>query len=118
MARAFPGVTEGLRYGRRAWSVGPKCFAWERAFSKADLARFGDEKPPGGPIFAVIVADLLEKEAALEANPRAFFTIPHFEGFPAILVQLDTVTKRLLGTALAEAHRAATLARSRKKPRK
>jgi hypothetical protein len=82
MAMEFPDVTEGERHGNRTWSVGGKAFAWERAFSKADIRRFGDATPPDGPILAVRVADLGEKEAVLAATPKGFFTIPHFDGFP------------------------------------
>jgi hypothetical protein len=103
MAMALPEVTEGARYGNRTWFVAKKAFAWERPFSKADIKRFGDETPPAGPILAVSVDDLGEKEAVLAANPKAFFTIPHFDGFAAVLIQLDTVTKRALHAALVDA---------------
>jgi len=52
--------------------------------------------PPDGPILAVRVADLGEKEAVLAAQPKGFFTIPHFDGYPAVLIQLKAVTKRAL----------------------
>ena len=84
----LPEVTEGERHGRRTWSVAGKAFAWERPFSKADLRRFGDSTPPQGQILAVRVADLGEKEAVLAAEPKAFFTIPHFDGYSAVLIQL------------------------------
>ena len=102
LALALPEVTEGSRYGHRCWQVGKRVFAWERPFSKADLKRFGEATPPAGPVLAVAVEDLGEKEAVLAGGDDAFFTIPHFAGYAAVLVALDRVAPEALRAALED----------------
>ncbi len=92
MAAELPEVGDGqVRGGNRSWNVAGKAFAWERPFSKADVTRFGSTTPPDEPILGIRLAELADKDAVLATSSDAVFTIPHFDGFAAVLVQLHRV---------------------------
>lgn len=102
-AATLPEVSEGESRGNQTWLVRAKMFAWERPFTKADIRRFGDTEPPTGEILGLSVEDLSEKEAVLQSGLAGFFTIPHFDGYAAVLVQLAVVQEQDLRDAITDA---------------
>src|SRR5438045_5879565 len=91
---ALPHVEEATKWHRRTWTVKGESFAWERPLGKADVKRLGDARVPDDPILAVATDGLEEKEAVLAAGTRGVFTIQHFDGYPAVLIELGKVPKR------------------------
>jgi hypothetical protein len=103
IALALPGATEETsKSGTSAWLVNDKFFTWERPLRKSDLAALG-EKAPAGPILGVRTPDLEMKEVLLASNPQVFFTTPHFDGYPAVLVRLPKISTKLLKDVIVEA---------------
>nr|WP_246349201.1 hypothetical protein [Nesterenkonia xinjiangensis] len=103
LASTLPDVVEGTYRGHPKWSVLNAAFAWERPFTQADIRRFGDETPPSGPILAVRVEDLDEKDAVLASGVPGLFSTPHFDGHPSVLIQLETIDPDDLRVALEDA---------------
>lgn len=90
LALAMPGATEAPSYdGRPAWKVGGKLFVWERPLRGRDRQDLGDAAATG-ELLGVRTADLDAKDAVLAEVPAAF-TIPHLDGYPAVLVDLDRI---------------------------
>jgi hypothetical protein len=102
LARSLPETVEGSSYGNRAWTVKGKAFVWERPLRKSDLEALGDAAP-GGPILGARVEHVVAKEALLADDPGVYFTTPHFDGYPAILVRLEEIGVAELEELLAEA---------------
>jgi hypothetical protein len=102
IALSLPETAQDTSYGSPSWRVRKATFAWERPLRKADLAALGDAAPDG-PVLGARVPDLGAKEALLADDPGVFFTTPHFDGYPAVLVQLDRIGEADLAELLVEA---------------
>lgn len=107
IALALPGAQERRsgHTGEAAWRVKSGQFAWLRGPSATDLRQLADagRSWPDGVVLAVRVASLEEKDALLAAAPEVYFTIPHFDGYPGILVRLDAVEPQQLAEIIADA---------------
>ena len=108
VATALPEVTEEAAAGHRqtlAWQVKKKSFLWERPLGKNDRKQLGDrgEPVPDGPVLAARVPDEGVKEVLVASDPDVYFTIPHFDGYPAILVRLDALHPAELDELATEA---------------
>ena len=103
LALSFPQVSESAE--SFAFSVEDKGkgkgFAWvwrERTKPK-------QPREPRPDVLAVRVRDQSEKAALLAGDPERFFTEPHYNGFPAVLLRLPKVTRAQLRHLLFEAWR-------------
>jgi hypothetical protein len=102
LALALPETDERLGRDRRQWRVKDKLFVWERPLRRSDVEALGDNVPDG-PILGARVEHLVAKEALLADDPGVFFTTPHFDGYPAILVRLDRIAVGDLKEVVVEA---------------
>ena len=87
------------------WRVGKKLIVWERPLRKSDreaLAAQGIE-PPEGDILGVRVSDEGVKFALIADEPDVYFTTPHFDGYPAVLVKLAEIDELGLRELIVEA---------------
>jgi hypothetical protein len=88
--------------GLRWWVVKKKTIAWERPLRKSDLAALG-EGAPKGTMLGVWLPDMMTKASLLSANADVFFTTPHFDGHPSVLVTLARVDAKTLRALLVDA---------------
>src|SRR4051812_49357973 len=102
IALALPETDERLSRDLRQWRVKEKLFVWERPLRRADVEALGDDAPDG-PILGARVEHLGAKEALLADDAGVFFTTPHFDGYPAILVRLDHMAVEDLDEVIVEA---------------
>jgi hypothetical protein len=102
IALALPETSEQTSRDLAFWRVRDKGFVWERPLRPADLRALGDGAPTG-PILGARVEHLIAKEAMLADEPEVFFTTPHFDGYPAVLVRLDKIPVGDLEEVIVEA---------------
>src|ERR1700754_867099 len=84
------------------WRVGKKLMVWERPLRKSDRDALGPDAP-AGDILGVRVSDEGVKFALIADEPRVYFTTPHFDGYPAVLVTLAEIEVRDLEELITEA---------------
>ena len=102
IALALPEATEVVSRDMRQWRIKDKLFVWERPLRRSDLEALGDAAPDG-PILGARVEHVGAKEALLADASGVFFTTPHFDGHPAILVRLDAIRVDDLDEVVVEA---------------
>ena len=97
-------VIDGHR-GGAAWRTRAGLIVWERGPGRTDLAQLAElgRSWPNGPVVGVRTDGLHGRQALLETFPDSFFTIPHFEGYPAVLVRLDEIDSDLLREVVTDA---------------
>jgi hypothetical protein len=101
LALALPGVEEATSRGTAVWRVG-KLVVWDRPMRARDREELGAGLPEG-PILGAAVADEGEKRALIAAEPEYFFTVHHFDGYPAVLVRLDVIPRDRLAEVITDA---------------
>ena len=103
LALALPETSERESHdGLPQWRVKDKLFVWDRPLRRPDLAALGSDAPTG-PILGARVADEGVKTALIADDPTVFFTIPHFDGYPAVLVGLDRIEAEELAEVVTDA---------------
>jgi hypothetical protein len=101
-ALSLPETDERVSRDNSQWRVKEKLFVWERPLRKSDLEALGDAAPDG-PVLGARVEHEVAKEALIADDPEVFFTTPHFDGYPAVLVQLDKISVEDLQEVVIEA---------------
>jgi hypothetical protein len=86
----LPGVEVGTWYGTPGLKVGGKGFCRLRTEPDALVIR---------------VLDLGDREALLQGDPDVFFSTPHYDGSPYVLVRLEKIRRGLLKELVEDAWR-------------
>jgi hypothetical protein len=99
IALSLPGASQvegALRY-----EVGGKNFTW--VWRERIAGQRG--RVPQPEVFAVRVADEEEKQVLIASDPEKFFTEPHYNGYPAVLIRLAAIENDELAELVTDAWR-------------
>jgi hypothetical protein len=102
VARIVASLPETAEPTPRNWRVRKKLIAWERPLRKADYEALG-EAAPDGDILGARVSDEGVKFALIADDPTVYFTTPHFDTYPAILVRLAEISVSELEELITDA---------------
>jgi hypothetical protein len=102
IALGLPETSERCSRGRPQWRVREKLFVWDRPLRRSEVDALA-EAAPDGPILGARVEHLGAKEALLADATGVYFTTPHFDGYPAILVLLERIPIEELEELITEA---------------
>jgi hypothetical protein len=102
IALSLPETSEKVSREHLQWCVKDKGFVWERPLRRSDLEALGDAAPDG-PILGARVEHEGAKQALIADDPDVYFTTPHFDGYPAILVRLEPIAPGALEELVTEA---------------
>jgi len=103
IAKTLPGTTEGA--GRFGFSVRNK--SKDKGFVWSWMERIHPKKArvESDQVIAIRVASELEKQMLLSSDEETFFTEPHYNGYPAVLVRLEAISVGELEAVLTAAWR-------------
>ena len=90
LALALPEAEESTTYKKPAFKVAGKNFAWESPHVRGALA---------------LNCDAGELPLMIEARPEMFFTTPHYDGYPTVLVNLKKIRVQELRELIHESWR-------------
>jgi hypothetical protein len=102
IALALPETGERISRDLRQWRVRDKLFVWERPLRRKEIEALGGAAPDR-PILGARVEHDGAKQALLGDDPSVFFTTPHFDGHPSILVRLNRIAPGELDEVIVEA---------------
>ena len=102
VARIVAELPETTEPTPRNWRVRKKLIVWERPLRKADYEALGSDAPDGD-ILGARVSDEGVKFALIADDPGVYFTTPHFDGYPMVLVRLAEISEPDLTELITDA---------------